>query len=289
MSVIVGSSDSEIINGLNVSAEIYAGAGYDTVMGGESNDYIEGNRDNDYLLGGYGSDIYGYYLGDGDDQIWDYGNEADIDKLIFHDLNLSDLFFSKNGSTLLITVNQNGQTINITNGANGSAYQAMEQFQFKNGEVLSLFDIENLYVPSTYVVSGTTESDFFAGNGLSLQYELGSGDDILEAGAGSDYIFAGSGWDSVDLGDDAQRDFIFFSVGNERDYIGNFNFNNDLIIFSGFGDRQSILMNSSIYQDGTSTVIEFNNGVDLLVLSQTNVSTVINSLNNIGSGNFWFW
>jgi Ca2+-binding RTX toxin-like protein len=296
MPLIVGSSNRDTIQGGADADEIYAGYEYDAVAGGAGNDYIEGNRGDDYLLGEIGSDTYGYYSGDGNDTVLDYGDANDVDRLLFHDLKISDVHFVSNHNDLEIIVNETGHIIKIVNGALGNnttglatgGYQGVELFQFSDG---TLFDINSvnsvIQNPANFYIAGTQNDDLIFGDGLYKTYDLGAGNDTLHSGAGSDYILAGSGIDSVDVGADEQRDFVYFNIGNERDYIGNFNFSNDVIVFYGFGTEQDILNNSSIYQDGTSAVIEFNNGSDLLIFSHTDVNIVLYNLYNSGTDTFW--
>lgn len=121
--------------------------------------------------------------------------------------------------------------------------------------------------------SGVGEGTAYGGDGDD--FIVGNvGNDWINGGAGNDTIYAGAGWDTIELFDGG-ADVVHFGAGSARDYVAGFSDNDTLAINSNLATSWTdLLAKSSIYQDGTSTVIEFSNGSELLILTQFQVSNL---------------
>ena len=92
---------------------MYGNGGNDTLYGKGGNDTLVGGKGNDNLQGGDGRDIYLWNLGDGFDEITDFGENI----IRFGEgITFADLSWQKDGENLLLFVNGNtSQGMNIKN------------------------------------------------------------------------------------------------------------------------------------------------------------------------------
>ncbi|THF65559.1 hypothetical protein E6C76_08240 [Pseudothauera nasutitermitis] len=143
---ITFTASNERIDGGAGDDVIYAGAGNDVLYGGEGNDSLygeagndtlDGGAGNDYLVGGTGSDTYLFGRGYGQDTVYDYDTTSgNADRLFFGDDIASDqLWFSRNGNHLQVSVIGTDDQVTINNWYSGSAYR-VEQFHAGGGAVL---------------------------------------------------------------------------------------------------------------------------------------------------------
>ena len=100
--VIVSSKEgNDLVAGSDFNDEIYGGAGNDILMSGNGIDILNGGAGNDLLIGSKDRNIYEYYLGDGEDIIYDDGG---ADALRFTFLSPEDLKFRRDGDDMKISV-----------------------------------------------------------------------------------------------------------------------------------------------------------------------------------------
>lgn len=199
------------------------------------NDYIDGGSGNDNICGGFGADTL--IGGDGNDVI----------------------------------------VADTTDGYGFSIYSEPDSTNFGNNYLFGGTGNDSMY-------GGNGVDYFFGGDGEDVAYGSGIGqagnntdNDFFEMGSGADVVLAGAGLDTIDLGFlDGAIDDVIFTPWSDRDYVGSFEAQNDLIDIRTFGFTGWTDFNAhaSIYQDSTSTVIEFDNGTALLILSQFNVADV---------------
>jgi Ca2+-binding RTX toxin-like protein len=99
-----------------------------------------------------------------------------------------------------------------------------------------------------------------------------SGNDLLNGGAGTDVLIGGSGNDTfhafIKQNPNAFGPQEINEYPSGRDYIADFVIGEDKILIESdyIFNYISLINNSSIYQDESSTVIEFNNGDGIIVL-----------------------
>jgi Ca2+-binding RTX toxin-like protein len=252
---------------------------------------IAGSNSNDFLAGTQGSDEI--FALDGDDRVW-LTDDVYLNGNDFVDLGSgNDILFAAAGSAV-VEGGEGSDTIDFSYITNVSVtYDMISPFQYNyafNNMNIVAYSIENvsgssnsdfLYGDSqSNVIHGNAGSDIVFGRGGADTLYGGDGDDTMAGGAGLDVIFGGSGVDW----------FEFFSANSgyyqasERDYIVDFELGVDKIAIDTdlALDFNNLLQNASIYQDSTSTVIEFNNGSEFLILNFFNV-------NNISSEMFLFY
>ncbi len=162
---MTGYATDDVINGAAGNDWIYGGSGDDTVYGDEGNDYLYGNAGNDVLNGGDGSDhinggagddtirggasngdylsgdsgndTYLFSTGDGVDTISNYDtNTASLDVVYFEDVSIEDLWFSRSGNHLEITVAGTDDRVRIANWYSNTNYQ-LDQIEVGTSTLLN--------------------------------------------------------------------------------------------------------------------------------------------------------
>jgi Ca2+-binding RTX toxin-like protein len=230
-------------NGELPRANLFGGAGDDTLIGGSGNDQLFGQAGNDTLLGKGGEDIlFGGAGGDllmggtGNDQVF---GEAGNDRIIWNPGDGSDL---NEGGAGVDTVEVNGGNAaeQFTASPNGThvRFDRVSPAPF----FLDIGTSENL------VVNMNGGDDTFTGsNGLAnlikLTVDGGAGNDTITGGDGNDHLIGGDG-----------NDLITGGRGND-------------VVLLGAGD-DTFAWNPG---DGNDTV-EGQAGADALVFTGANVS-----------------
>lgn len=112
--VITGGAGDDYIEGGAGNDKLYGGAGNDTLYGGDGddlldaqagNDILYGGAGNDILIGGDDSDVYLIDRNSGADEIRNYDSSGDdIDVIGYRDISRNDLWFSRTGDDLVISV-----------------------------------------------------------------------------------------------------------------------------------------------------------------------------------------
>jgi Ca2+-binding RTX toxin-like protein len=197
-------------------------AGNDNLYGTSGNDIFNGGTGNDLLAGGLGDDTYLIAKNAGADTIVDEGG---TDVVKFTNMLASDISHVSSanyGKDLLLSYGSSQLTIqNYFNFANNR----IEQFQFSDGTVWGLADIE-----AHLKLTGTSADDTLYGtigsndtlNGLAGNDTLWGffGNDTLNGGTGNDLLVGGLGDDTyliakndgVDaINDDGGTDVVKFT------------------------------------------------------------------------------
>ena len=200
-------------NGALPAAQLFGGAGNDTLTGGSGNDQLFGGAGNDVILGKGGDDLLFGGAGNdtltggaGSDQVF---GEAGNDRMIWNPGDGSDLFEGGDGTDTAEVNGGNGaETFSIV--ANGS------RVRFDRTSPAPFFiDIgttENL------VVNANGGDDIItAGNGLATLIQLtidgGTGNDRITGGDGNDMLIGGDGDDVIAGG--RGNDNALLGTGND--------------------------------------------------------------------------
>jgi Ca2+-binding RTX toxin-like protein len=261
-------------NGPLPAAQLFGGAGNDSLTGGSGadqlfggagNDVLNGKGGNDLLFGGAGNDVL--IGGHGDDQVF---GEAGDDRMIWNPGDGTDLLEGGDGNdTAEVNGGTSDETFTIT--ANGSRvrFDGASPAPFS----LDIGTTENL------VVHANGGNDVItAGNGLAGLIQLtldggagndtitgGDGNDLLIGGDGNDLISGGRGNDTAQLG--AGDDTFVWNPGDGSDTVdGQAGF--DTLVFNGANVAENINISA-------------NHGRVKLTRDVGNVSMDLNSMERI--------
>src|SRR5215208_4318434 len=227
-------------NGALPAANLFGGAGNDTLTGGSGDDLLFGQAGNDTLLGRGGFDfLFGgsendtLTGGDGDDQVF---GESGNDRMIWNPGDDTDLNEGGAGT----------DTVEV-NGGNGD-----EQFTATANGTRVRFDRVN---PAPFAIDiGTSEklvlnanggTDTFSATGnlaalIGITVDGGSGNDTILGSNGADQLFGGDGNDFVD--GQQGNDTAFLGTGND---VFQWDPGDGSDTVEGQGDTDTMLFNGS--------------------------------------------
>ena len=261
-----GLGGNDYLNGDAGNDNLDGGTGNDSLYGGGGNDTLKGGVGNDYLQGGYGADSYLFSRGDGQDSINNYDDDglgSQADSIQFGSgIAEADITATKNGSDLVLTINNTSDSIRVQYYFESSANTgyAIENIRFANGANWDINTIKQK-VSGPRVFNGTNGNDYFVGdfgndiirgNG-GQDYLVGNdGNDLIEGGAGNDDLSGGQGNDTLNGG--SGNDYIVDSNGS------------DTFVFERGSGSDSIYNYNSNRQtttDGQSDVIQLGTGISV--------------------------
>jgi Ca2+-binding RTX toxin-like protein len=196
-------------NGALPAAELFGGAGNDTLTGGSGADTLNGEADNDtlfgrggidLLLGGLGDDILAG--GDGDDQM--FGGDGN-DLMVWNPGDDSDLMEGGAGTdTVEVNGGGGGEIFSVTANGTRVRFDRIDPAPF----ALDIGTSENLVLNA-----GAGDDTISATGNLAALISL-----TLDGGAGNDTILGGNGADLL-LGGDG-NDFVDGQQGNDTAFLG---------------------------------------------------------------------
>jgi Ca2+-binding RTX toxin-like protein len=136
--VITGDAGNDHVYGQNGDDVLDGGEGRDSVYGGNGNDILRGGTGNgDYLSGDAGNDTYLIGIGDGNTTISNYDTEAaSVDSARFEDVSMEDLWFSRSGNNLQITVAGTEDRVTISSWYSNTNYQ-LDQIEVGSSVLLN--------------------------------------------------------------------------------------------------------------------------------------------------------
>jgi Hemolysin-type calcium-binding repeat (2 copies). len=238
-------------NGALPAAQLFGGAGNDTLTGGSGNDQLfgqggddilNGKGGNDLLFGGLGNDVL--TGGTGDDQV--FGQEGD-DRMIWNPGDGTDLFEGGAGNDTAEVNGGNGsETFSITSNGTRVRFDRLTPAPFS-------LDIGTT---ETLVLNANGGDDVItAGNGLAsliqLKIDGGAGNDTITGGDGNDTLIGGDGNDVIDGGrgnDVAQLgngdDLFTWDPGEGSDVVEG-GAGNDTLAFNGANVAENIAISAN--------------------------------------------
>jgi Ca2+-binding RTX toxin-like protein len=200
-------------NGALPRANLFGGAGNDTLTGGSGGDMLFGQSGNDtlfgkagadFLFGGAGDDVL--TGGDGNDQVF---GESGNDRMIWNPGDDSDLFEGGTGTDTAEVNGGNGAEV-FTATANGTRvrFDRLDPAPF----ALDIGTTENL------VVNMNGGDDTFSATGnlaalISVTVDGGAGNDTILGGNGADLLLGGDGNDFID--GQQGNDVVLLGAGND--------------------------------------------------------------------------
>jgi Ca2+-binding RTX toxin-like protein len=200
-------------NGALPSANLFGGAGNDTITGGSGGDMLFGQSGNDTLLGMGGADLlFGgagndtLTGGDGDDQVF---GEAGDDRMIWNPGDDTDLFEGGSGIDTAEVNAGNGAEF-FTATANGTRVR----FDRVNPAPFSL----DIGTTENLVLNMNGGDDMFSTSGdlsslIKLTIDGGTGNDTILGGNGNDMLLGGDGNDFID--GNQGNDSVFLGAGDD--------------------------------------------------------------------------
>src|SRR5499427_6328293 len=215
-------------NGALPAAQLFGGAGNDTLTGGSGagllfggagNDTLLGKGGNDLLFGGAGNDTL--IGGAGDDQVF---GEAGNDRMIWNPGDGSDLFEGGDGNdTAEVNGGNASETFTITANGTRVRFDRVSPAPFS----LDIGTTENL------VLNANGGDDVItAGNGLAGHIHL-----TLDGGAGNDMVIGGRGDDTALLG--TGDDTFVWNPGDGSDIVEGQE-GTDTLLFNGANIAEKI-------------------------------------------------
>jgi hypothetical protein len=200
-------------NGALPAANLFAGAGNDTLSGGSGGDQLFGQSGNDTLLGRGGTDLL--FGGDdndtltgggGDDQVF---GQSGSDRMVWNPGDDADL---NEGGDSVDTVAVNGangaEQFTVTANGTGVRFERITPAPF----AIAVGSSENL------VVNANGGDDSFGATGslaalIKITVDGGVGNDTLRGGDGADVLLGGDGNDFVD--GDQGNDLALLGAGDD--------------------------------------------------------------------------
>jgi Ca2+-binding RTX toxin-like protein len=252
-----GGAGNDILEGGSGDDFLRCGSGDDMLRGGSGADTIVGGAGADRLEGNEGGDTYVYNLGDGDDELFDYGGWNDAaDTIVFGaGIAAADLIFSRVASDwhdIKISFVGNSGSILIDNQQWGDA--GIEAISFADGTSWNHAELTARYVADQQ----TSGDDIIHGSDLPDVVEAGAGNDRIITGKANDTLIGNLGNDRLEGGEG--NDTYVYNLGDGDDVIADFagwdSQSSDAILF-GQGISASDLLFSRVSNDWNSIRISF--------------------------------
>ncbi len=249
---IYGGEGKDFVTGGTGSDKIYGESGNDSLYGGDDDDFIDGGEGDDSIIGGAGDDtITG---GSGNDTfVFEQGSGVDTitdakstDKIKFINASFSDMEFTKDGTTLKITIGSD--IINVNGYFNNDGSVA--------DDVIETFNVGDVDYTLQWLTSNVDGSENMY-NVTSDPAKIINGiQNWVNTGVGNDSIIGGDKYDM--LAGNQGNDTISASVASEI-YGGE---GNDLISAASGSFIDGGLGNDNItVSGGSNTILFVNTGV----------------------------
>ena len=126
------------LHGREGNDKLFGEEGNDKLYGDSGNDYLDGGAGDDYLEGGSGDDTY--VFGRGYDQDTIGRDESGNDIISIKNVTYDELWFTKDGNDLKISINGTNDSMTVKNWYNGTVIETIET----NTHILSHTDVNQL-------------------------------------------------------------------------------------------------------------------------------------------------
>jgi Ca2+-binding RTX toxin-like protein len=247
--------------------------GNETVYGNGGDDTLNGGAGDDTLYGGTGADTYLFGLGSGQDQVFNYDEDAvgsNADTILFGaGITPSGVTLTRDGDDLLIRLNASNDrlTVRYFFYNYGVSNNLVENLRFADGTVWDAATVKAKVLAGTAgddQIFGFDTADSISGlAGNDTLYDY-AGDDTLDGGAGADNLYGGNGDDTLNGGADADalygengNDTLDGGAGNDTLEGGT---GNNVYLF-GKGDGQDIVNGTYDTTVGKLSTVQFKAGV----------------------------
>ena len=247
---IYGGAGPDILRGNNMDNEMRGGNGADWLWGG-----LQGS---DTLTGGFGSDVFWWGKGDGNDAIvaTQYGDAQDI--MFFYNLHLGDYRGWYEGNDLCLQ----------TDSGNTLCWKDWKSADGKTRLQSLVFADKVAYAWNGGQGAEISLSDYFyTENAIHQLISLDTGNCTLRGGSGLDTVFGGAGSDLI-WGGGLADDLMSGGLGADIFYFGNGD-GNDSIVERGEGYRDTV----KVYNTDSLTISRTNDDL-ILVTTQGDKLTI---------------
>jgi VCBS repeat-containing protein len=251
--VLIGSDKRDRLNG---------GSGDDIIKGNGGVDILVGGKGNDLLVGGVEQTAYVYNFGDGDDIIYDQGDNEQVDMLMFNFIDMKDVQVSRDSDDMVIKIKSQ-----VTSFDNPSG-----QIVIKNGYTSG--KIEEFYFGSENRV-GFDELSIYTASDTSYFYDQGHSKLKIRDIGGYDKVVFG---ENVSLSNivvkQSENDLLIGLAYENRP----FNELQDLLTIENFFVTQNTI-EKFIFSDGTvltsETIVDFDQNNSFIVDTADVTSTTL--------------
>ncbi|WP_312080367.1 calcium-binding protein [Acinetobacter schindleri] len=242
-----------------------------TVNGGAGDDVIVSGVGSDYLIGGTGINSYIFYQGAGNDFIAYNTLGSNFDKLVFLNINSTDVEFYKQNQNLIIKYGVN-DTVTLIGALDTSSTR---EVIFKFNDVLhTLNSLRDVPLPNLNTtandlyLNGWNGVDILTANSNDNQIYAFDGNDTITGGTGNDRLHGGMGQDTYIFRSGDGIDEIFesdFSIETNTVSFQNVNSadvqsvvfeGKDLVITYGITDKL-VLKNYINNSQNSSLILQF--------------------------------
>lgn len=177
-----GGDGDDVLNGSDISVQLYGGSGNDRINGGDANEDISGGSGNDTMSGGGGADIFRITLRMGNDLITDFNPDEDI-------LNYNRLAPADRAAIVDMTNAQHVRTLTL---GDGSVLTIAAPNEVRSGTpdadtIRGGFGHDSLSgLAGDDLLLGLIGDDTLLGGQNDDTLEGGPGDNVLDGGQGTD-------------------------------------------------------------------------------------------------------
>ena len=207
---------ADVLYGDELANALGGAAGADSLNGRDGDDTLGGGTGNDTLVGGSGADTYIFNVGDGQDLVWDGGDDDQTDTLAFGTGILSSQISasrSSDGNDIVLRVGSGTDLVTLGNVLIDTRVR-VEQVRFADGTLWNWDTLVSRLTSST-TLQGTEGTDALTG-GSAAELLLGlGGNDTLTGNGGNDTLDGGQGNDTLIGG--ADDDTFVFATGDGQD------------------------------------------------------------------------
>ena len=227
-----GGSGNDLLSGDAGNDTLFGGAGNDTLLGGAGDDVMTGGAGNDHFSGGIGNDLMIWNPGDGSDT-FDGGRGFDTAQV------------NGGAASEVFTVSANGNDVDFARVSPlpfSIDIRTTEQLTVNMGDGDDSFTATgNLAAVMKLTVDGGAGNDTINGSNGNDTLLGGAGNDTLSGGEGNDLVDGDQGADIAQLG--AGDDIFRWDQGDGSDRVdGGSGF--DTLQFNGFGNAETFTLSA---------------------------------------------
>ncbi|WP_263013271.1 calcium-binding protein [Mesorhizobium sp. AR02] len=245
--------NGDILRQMSVSDS--ATDGDDVLVGSVASGIMHGGKGNDALNGAGGDDTYVYARGDGNDTIIEDTWNGTNDRLMFTDLNASDVTLVRNGNDVTVVIAEStpgagdGGSVLLKNSLDDNNGQGVDKIVFADGTAWTRGQVRQFLLDQ----AATSGSDILTGFNTADTIRGRAGNDMLNGAGGDDtYVYArGDGNDTITENTwSGSNDRLVFTDINPANINLVRNGNDVTVVIAesapGAGDSGSVLLKNSL-------------------------------------------